>query len=63
MDLGSGQGSVTTAGYVGELPALVDAIAAGKLNVETVAYSLSKVEEVWQDASHSGHRIVFVPQR
>ena len=59
--LGSGQGSVTTAGYVAEFPALIDAIATGKLKVNAVPFPLSRVEEVWNAPSGPGQRVVFVP--
>jgi hypothetical protein len=60
--LGSGQGSVSTSGYVAELPSLVDVIAAGKLKVNSVSIPLSKVEEVWSDSAYSGQRVVLVPR-
>jgi NADPH:quinone reductase-like Zn-dependent oxidoreductase len=59
--LGSGQGSVTAAGYVAEFPALIDAIAAGKLKVDPLPVQLSKVEEIWSAPSDPGKRVVFVP--
>ncbi|MGG1517081.1 zinc-binding dehydrogenase [Paenibacillus oryzisoli] len=58
--VGSGQGSVTTAGYVAELPALVEAITAGKLSVKALPMPLSRVEEAW-NMPVDGQRIVFVP--
>jgi NADPH:quinone reductase-like Zn-dependent oxidoreductase len=59
--LGSGQGSVSTANYVAELPALVDAIAARKLQVNAVPFPLSEVETVWHALSDIKERVVFVP--
>ncbi|MFB9276651.1 zinc-binding dehydrogenase [Cohnella cellulosilytica] len=59
--LGSGQGSVTTAGYMAEFPALIDAIAAGKLKVNASPLPLSQVEEAWNAPSDPGKRVVFVP--
>lgn len=59
--LGCGQGSVPTAGYVAEFPALIHAIADGRLKVNAVPVPLSKVEEVWNTPSYSGQRVVFVP--
>ncbi|CAK4847113.1 unnamed protein product [Aphanomyces euteiches] len=59
--LGSGQGSVSTAGYIAEFPALIDAIAAGKLKANSIPFPLSKVEEVWNAPSDTGQRVVFVP--
>jgi len=60
--LGSGQGSVSAAGYMAEFPALIDAIVAGKLKVNALPLPLSKIEEVWNAPSDPGKRIVFVPQ-
>ncbi|MFX3617302.1 MAG: zinc-binding alcohol dehydrogenase family protein [Sporolactobacillus sp.] len=59
--LGSGQGSVSAARYIGELPALVDTLSAGKLKVNAEALPLSKVEESWIAPSDNRKRIVFVP--
>ncbi|MBO7746850.1 zinc-binding alcohol dehydrogenase family protein [Paenibacillus sp. MWE-103] len=61
--LGSGQGSVTTAGYMAELPALVDAIADGRLSVNAVPVPLADVADVWGTPAGAGQRIVFVPTR
>ncbi|MBA2937566.1 zinc-binding alcohol dehydrogenase family protein [Paenibacillus sp. CGMCC 1.16610] len=61
--LGSGQGSVSTSGYVAELPALIDVIAAGKLKVNSVSVPLSKVEDVWNDSAYAGQRVVFIPSK
>ncbi|WP_216855250.1 quinone oxidoreductase family protein [Paenibacillus alba] len=59
--VGSGQGSVSTAGYVAEFPALIDAISAGKLKVNSVSFPLSQVEEVWNAPAGMGERVVFIP--
>ncbi|QKS46506.1 zinc-binding alcohol dehydrogenase family protein [Paenibacillus cellulosilyticus] len=59
--LGSGQGSVTAAGYLAEFPALIEAILDGKLQVHAVTCPLSKAEEVWSAPSSAEQRIVFVP--
>ncbi|TBL70722.1 quinone oxidoreductase family protein [Paenibacillus thalictri] len=61
--IGSGQGAVSTAGYVAELPALIDAIASGKLNVNAVSFSLSKVEEMWDAPISHEQRVVFIPTK
>lgn len=61
--LGSGQGSVTTAGYVAELPALAEAIADGRLRIDAVPAPLSRIEQWWDAPSADGRRIVFVPDR
>ncbi|MEW4371882.1 quinone oxidoreductase family protein [Paenibacillus kandeliae] len=59
--LGSGQGSITTAGYLAEFPALIDCIASGTLHIPTQACPLSDVEEVWTAPTDPQKRIVFVP--
>ncbi|MBD3919529.1 zinc-binding alcohol dehydrogenase family protein [Paenibacillus sp. PR3] len=59
--VGSGQGSVTMAGYLAELPSLIDTIAAGKLQVDAVTCPLSNVAEVWDAPTLAGERMVFVP--
>lgn len=59
--LGSGQGSVTAAGYLAEFPALIDAILAGELQVNAVPCPLSKVEEAWKTPTTAGQRVVLVP--
>ncbi|NBC72401.1 zinc-binding dehydrogenase [Paenibacillus sacheonensis] len=59
--LGSGQGSVTPAGYLAEFPALIDAIASGSLRVNAAAYPLARVEEIWAAPAAAGERVVFVP--
>jgi len=58
--LGSGQGAVSTAGYIAELPALIDILAAGKLQVNAMPFPLSEVEQVWDAPSNLGQRVVFV---
>jgi NADPH:quinone reductase-like Zn-dependent oxidoreductase len=57
--LGSGQGSVTTAGIVEELPELAAQITAGIFTVEPVRVSLSDVESAWNTPTAPGQRIVF----
>ncbi|MFI6338069.1 zinc-binding alcohol dehydrogenase family protein [Streptomyces sp. NPDC050535] len=59
--MGSGQGSVTTAGIVAELPALAAEIAAGTLAVDSLALPLSRVEEAWGTRTSAGQRIVLTP--
>jgi NADPH:quinone reductase-like Zn-dependent oxidoreductase len=59
--IGSGQGSVTPAGYMAEFPALIDAIASGKLTANPVTFPLSSVEDVWNTPADGQQRIVFVP--
>lgn len=58
--LGSGQGSITTAGIVAELPELAAQITAGAFKVNPVPTSLSDVESAWEAPIAPGQRIVFV---
>jgi NADPH:quinone reductase-like Zn-dependent oxidoreductase len=59
--LGSGQGSLTTAAIVAELPELAAQITAGSLAVDPLPTPLSDVESAWQAPTAPGQRIVFVP--
>ncbi|HTA36171.1 MAG TPA: zinc-binding alcohol dehydrogenase family protein [Solirubrobacteraceae bacterium] len=58
--LGSGQGSLTTAAIVAELPQLAEQISAGSFAVEPVQMPLSEVESAWNMPTEPGERIVFV---
>jgi NADPH:quinone reductase-like Zn-dependent oxidoreductase len=57
--VGSGQGSVTTAGIVAELPELAEQITAGAFVVDPVSIPLSEVEAAWNAPITAGQRIVF----
>ncbi|WNS45987.1 zinc-binding alcohol dehydrogenase family protein [Paenibacillus sp. MMS20-IR301] len=59
--IGSGQGSITPAGYLAEFPALIDLIASGKLILQPAVHPLSSIEEVWNTPEDNRQRIVFVP--
>jgi NADPH:quinone reductase-like Zn-dependent oxidoreductase len=59
--LGSGQGSVTTAGIVAELPALAAQIASAALTVDPVPVPLAQVERAWHAPTAPGQRVVLVP--
>ena len=59
--VGSGQGSVSTRAILEELPALVETISAGRLEVEASAAPLRDVESAWIDATRSRRRIVLTP--
>jgi NADPH:quinone reductase-like Zn-dependent oxidoreductase len=59
--LGSGQGSVSTAAIVAELPALAAEIAAGAFTVDAAPLSLSEVETAWDAPIAPGRRVVFTP--
>ncbi|MGF7235687.1 MAG: quinone oxidoreductase family protein [Frankia sp.] len=59
--LGSGQGSVTTAGIVAELPSLAEEIASGALAVDPLPMPLDQVQQAWNTPTAPGQRIVLVP--
>ena len=59
--LGSGQGSVTAAGMVAELPSLAAEITAGTFAVDAVAMPLEQVEQAWSTPTEPGQRIVLTP--
>jgi NADPH:quinone reductase-like Zn-dependent oxidoreductase len=59
--VGSGQGSVSVREYLAELPALAEAITAGRLDVDAQAMPLADVEQAWADTGTS-HRIVLIPR-
>jgi NADPH:quinone reductase-like Zn-dependent oxidoreductase len=59
--VGSGQGSVGAREYLAELPALAEAITAGRLDVDAQAMPLADVEQAWAD-SRASHRVVLIPQ-
>jgi NADPH:quinone reductase-like Zn-dependent oxidoreductase len=58
--MGSGQGSVTAAGIVAELPSLIALLAEGVLTVDAVAVPLAEVETAWTAPTKPGQRAVFV---
>jgi NADPH:quinone reductase-like Zn-dependent oxidoreductase len=57
--IGSGQGSVATAGFLAELPEIAAAIAAGEIVAEARAVPLAQVTEAWIEQTRE--RIVLVP--
>ncbi|BDZ49756.1 NADPH:quinone reductase [Frondihabitans sucicola] len=59
---GSGQGSVSAAGILRELPDLVAEIGRGTFSVDAVARPLAEVAEAWADApARATERVVLVP--
>jgi NADPH:quinone reductase-like Zn-dependent oxidoreductase len=58
---GVGQGAVSAAAYVGELPALVAEIDAGHIALDPKPRPLADVERVWLEPETPGERIVLVP--
>ena len=59
--MGSGQGSVSTAGIVAELPGLAHEIDAGTFAVGAEKVPLAEVEGAWGRTVKGGRRVVFVP--
>ena len=59
--VGSGQGSVTTAGILAELPELAEEVARGGLVVRPVVTPLRRIEHTWTAPVSPGHRVVVVP--
>jgi NADPH:quinone reductase-like Zn-dependent oxidoreductase len=58
--VGTGQGSVSTAGILAELPALVAEIVSGALRIDARAVPLRDVASAWQDTGAAA-RIVLTP--
>ncbi len=59
--VGSGQGSVTTEGFLAELPQLADEVVRGTFAVNPVVTRLSDIERTWTEAAAPGQRVVVVP--
>lgn len=59
--LGSGQGSVSTAGILAELPELAAEIAKGSFSITAIARPLADVESIWNAPREATERIVFTP--
>jgi len=59
--LGSGQGSVTTAGYLAEFPALLTELGSDRLTVSARAVPLADVEAAWTTPTTGAERIVLTP--
>lgn len=57
---GNGQGAVSPEVYLGELPSLVEEIAAGALTLPVRAVPLADVESAWS-TDEPGKRTVFIP--
>jgi NADPH:quinone reductase-like Zn-dependent oxidoreductase len=58
---GNGQGAVSTAAYLAELPALVDEIDAGTIAVKPNPVPLADVEAIWTRPDPPGERTVLMP--
>jgi NADPH:quinone reductase-like Zn-dependent oxidoreductase len=58
---GVGQGSVSPAAYMAELPSLVAAIDAGRIGVTPKPVPLADVERAWLESDAAGERTVLIP--
>ena len=58
---GNGQGAVSPAAYLAELPSLVDEIDAGTIAVKPNTMPLADVEAIWTRPDPPGERTVLVP--
>ena len=58
---GNGQGAVSTAAYLAELPSLVREINAGTIAVKPHTVPLANVEAIWARPDPPGERTVLVP--
>jgi NADPH:quinone reductase-like Zn-dependent oxidoreductase len=58
---GNGQGAVSPAAYLAELPALVDEIDSGAIAVVTRSRPLRDVEAVWRETDEPGVRTILIP--
>jgi NADPH:quinone reductase-like Zn-dependent oxidoreductase len=59
--MGSGQGAFATADFAAEIPAIIEAIAAGDLTIDALAMPLSEVESGWDSPVSRTRRVVFTP--
>jgi NADPH:quinone reductase-like Zn-dependent oxidoreductase len=56
---GNGQGAVSTAGYLAELPSLITEINAGSIHLNVREVPLSQVEAAWRMQDTPGERVVI----
>jgi NADPH:quinone reductase-like Zn-dependent oxidoreductase len=59
---GNGQGAVSTAAYLAELPSLVEEIDAGTIEVKAREVPLADVEKAWSEPEAPGVRTVLMPR-
>jgi hypothetical protein len=57
--MGSGQGSLTAAGIVAELPSLVEQLSAGTITAGALPVPLADVEQAWTAPTEPGQRVVL----
>jgi hypothetical protein len=58
---GNGQGAVSAAGYLAELPSLIEEISAGTLQIAVRSVPLRDVESAFHEPDAPGIRSVLVP--
>jgi NADPH:quinone reductase-like Zn-dependent oxidoreductase len=58
---GNGQGAISTAGYLAELPSLIEEIRVGRLAITADPVPLAEVEAAWLRPDRPGRRTVIVP--
>jgi NADPH:quinone reductase-like Zn-dependent oxidoreductase len=58
---GNGQGSVSTAGYLAELPSLIEELSSGSLKLTARPVPLRDVEAAWSAPDVPGERTVLTP--
>jgi NADPH:quinone reductase-like Zn-dependent oxidoreductase len=58
---GVGQGAMSGAGYLAELPSLIDKVVAGSFALETITAPLADVESVWIRPESPSVRTVLLP--
>jgi NADPH:quinone reductase-like Zn-dependent oxidoreductase len=58
---GVGQGSISPAAYMAELPSLVAEIGAGRIGITPKPAPLADVERVWLESDAAGERTVLIP--
>lgn len=58
---GNGQGAVSAAGYLAELPSLIDEIGTGSFRLSPRPVPLHEVEAAWTAGDLPGQRTVIVP--
>lgn len=59
--VGSGLGSAPMRDLAAQLPAVIEHVAAGRIQVEPVVRRLADVRSAWEEAVPAGKRMVFVP--
>ncbi|HTW19361.1 MAG TPA: zinc-binding alcohol dehydrogenase family protein [Mycobacteriales bacterium] len=58
---GNGQGAVSPAGYLAELPSLIEEIDRGTIAIDAHPVPLADVEQAWRTPDTGGRRTVLIP--